>query len=94
MRGKERRPGVGVVPDGAFGCLLRGWRGIGSGRFLHGILIETGPGEAWRLAAARCRLLDDPGLCDAMGQGGRRKVAAEYDRRQSRQAYRDLLAEP
>ena len=57
-----------------------------------GILVEPGPGLARRFAAALQRLLDDPGLRDAMGQAGRRKVEAEYDRRQSRQAYRDLLA--
>ena len=56
-----------------------------------GILVEPGPGLARRFAAALQRLLDDPGLRDAMGQAGRRKVEAEYDRRQSRQAYRDLF---
>ena len=57
-----------------------------------GILIEPGPGVARRFAVALQRLLDDPGLRDAMGQAGRRKVEAEYNRRQSRQAYRDLFA--
>jgi glycosyltransferase involved in cell wall biosynthesis len=57
-----------------------------------GILIEPGPGVARRFATALQRLLDDPGLRDAMGQAGRRKVEAEYDQRQSRQAYRDLFA--
>lgn len=57
-----------------------------------GILIEPGPGMAKRFAAALQRLLDDPGLREAMGQAGRRKVEAEYDQRKSRQAYRDLFA--
>lgn len=57
-----------------------------------GILIEPGPGMAKRFAGALQRLLDDRGLRDAMGQAGRRKVEAEYDQRQSRQAYRDLFA--
>jgi glycosyltransferase involved in cell wall biosynthesis len=57
-----------------------------------GILIQPGPDLALRFAAALQRLLDEPGLRDDMGRAGRRKVEAEYDRRQSRQAYRDLFA--
>jgi glycosyltransferase involved in cell wall biosynthesis len=60
-----------------------------------GILIEPGPGVAKRFALALQGLLENPGLCDAMGQAGRRKVEAEYDQRQSRRAYRDLfVSEP
>ena len=57
-----------------------------------GILIEPGPGMARRFAIALQRLLDDPVLRGAMGQAGRRRVETEYDKRQSRQAYRDLFA--
>ena len=60
-----------------------------------GILIESGPGVAKRFAFALQGLLENPGLRDAMGQAGRRKVEAEYDQRQSRRAYRDLfVSEP
>ena len=58
----------------------------------NGILIEPGPGEATRFAVALQQLLNNPGERDAMGRAGRRKVEAEYDRRQSWKAYRDLLA--
>ena len=52
-----------------------------------GILIESGPGVARRFAFALQGLLENPGLRDAMGQAGRRKVEAEYDQRRSRRAY-------
>jgi len=58
----------------------------------NGILIEPGPGEARRFAVALQQLLNNPGERDAMGRAGRRKVEAEYDRRQSWKAYLDLLA--
>ena len=58
----------------------------------NGILIEPGPGEARRFAVALQQLLNNPGERDAMGRAGRRKVEAEYDRRQSWKAYRDLFA--
>ena len=57
-----------------------------------GILIERGPGEAARFAAAVQSLLADPEPRREMGQAGRRKVEAEYDQRQSRRAYLDLFA--
>jgi glycosyltransferase involved in cell wall biosynthesis len=46
---------------------------------------------AKRFAFALQALLENPGLRDAMGQAGRRKVEAEYDQRQSRRAYGDLF---
>jgi glycosyltransferase involved in cell wall biosynthesis len=57
-----------------------------------GLLIEPGPGEAAGFAAAINRLLADPELGYEMGQGGRRKVEAEYNRELSRKAYKDLFA--
>ena len=56
-----------------------------------GILIQPGPDAARRFASALQRLLEDPGLCEAMGQAARRKVEAEYDQRRSRRAYADLF---
>lgn len=60
-----------------------------------GILIGSGAGLARRFASALHGLLENPRLRETMGQAGRRKVEAEYDLRQSRQAYRELFpAEP
>jgi glycosyltransferase involved in cell wall biosynthesis len=56
-----------------------------------GILIDLGPGEAVQFAAAIERLLGDPQLRQEIGNAGRRKVEAEYNRERSRAAYRNLF---
>jgi glycosyltransferase involved in cell wall biosynthesis len=56
-----------------------------------GVLIDPAGREASTFAAAIDRLLDQPALCRAMGEAGRRKVAAEYDLRRAREAYRRLF---
>lgn len=57
-----------------------------------GVLIEPNAREASAFAAAIDRLLNSPGLCRSMGENGRKKVAAEYDLRRAREAYRGLFA--
>lgn len=57
-----------------------------------GVLIQPDAGEASAFAAAIDRLLNSPGLCRSMGENGRKKVAAEYDLRRAREAYRGLFA--
>ena len=56
-----------------------------------GVLIDPAGREASAFAAAINRLLEQPALCRAMGEAGRRKVAAEYDLRRAREAYRRLF---
>ena len=56
-----------------------------------GVLIDPAGREASAFAAAIDRLLDQPALCRAMGEAGRRKVAAEYDLGRAREAYRRLF---
>ncbi len=58
----------------------------------NGILIEPGPGEARRFATAIDSLLADSQLRYKTGQAGRRKAEAEYDRKQSSEAYRQLFS--
>ncbi len=58
-----------------------------------GILIDTGPQEAARFAAALHELLDDGPRRAAMGARGRLKVEAQYDRAKAQKQYRELLGE-
>jgi glycosyltransferase involved in cell wall biosynthesis len=58
-----------------------------------GVLIEPGPDEADRFAAALAQLLDDPDRRREMGRAGRRLVESEYSRERARAAYHRLLQE-
>jgi glycosyltransferase involved in cell wall biosynthesis/GT2 family glycosyltransferase len=58
-----------------------------------GILVDPGPGEAARLAAALHDLLEHAGRRRDLGRAGRRLVESEYSRDQAQQAYRALLQE-
>jgi glycosyltransferase involved in cell wall biosynthesis len=59
-----------------------------------GVLIEKSTGETELFAHAISRLLDSPGLREAMGREARRKVETQYGRERFRQSYRDLFDEP
>lgn len=58
-----------------------------------GILVETGPGEAERFAAAIDGLLNDGGLRQRLGTEGRRRVEAEYSLERFRREYRAVFDE-
>jgi glycosyltransferase involved in cell wall biosynthesis len=58
-----------------------------------GVLIEPGPDEAGRFAAALAQLLDDLDRRREMGRAGRRLVESEYGRERARSRYRALLQE-
>jgi glycosyltransferase involved in cell wall biosynthesis len=55
-----------------------------------GICIE--PENAGQLAAAVCRLADDPELRRRMGEAGRRTVEQQFDRRKLAGEFETLLA--
>lgn len=57
------------------------------------ILIDPGPSEAARFAAAIHELLNHPERRREMGARGRLKVEAEYSLERARQAYRDLFCD-
>jgi glycosyltransferase involved in cell wall biosynthesis len=56
-----------------------------------GFLVDVKKGEAEEFAQRIQTLLEDPGLRETMGENGRRKVEADYDRAQSRRMYRELF---
>jgi glycosyltransferase involved in cell wall biosynthesis len=56
-----------------------------------GVLIDPGPQEAARFAAALHQLLDDPARRRSMGEAARRKIETDYSRARAQQAYRDVL---
>jgi glycosyltransferase involved in cell wall biosynthesis len=58
-----------------------------------GVLIEPGPNEAERFAAALAQLLDNPDRRRELGRAGRRLVESEYSRERARAAYCELLEE-
>ena len=56
-----------------------------------GVLIDPGPQEAARFAAALDGLLSDPPRRQALGLAGRRLVENAYDAARARRAYREIL---
>jgi glycosyltransferase involved in cell wall biosynthesis len=56
-----------------------------------GVLIDPGPQEAARFAAALDGLLSDPPRRQTLGSAGRRLVEEEYDSARARHAYREIL---
>ena len=56
------------------------------------VLIDPGPGEANRFAAAIHNLLDDPARRTAMGEAGRALVESRHDPENARRFYRTLFS--
>jgi glycosyltransferase involved in cell wall biosynthesis len=56
-----------------------------------GVLVDPGPQEAARFAAALDDLLSNPQRRQTLGLAGRRLVENEYDAARARRAYREIL---